>query len=780
MDIDLKKMMKTPQIKPHYRVETIEPKHVYLLAENSTNALTGEFYCHLTPLLDGQHSFDEICQILAEMADPEEIEYVLNRLNSKGYLTQAIPQLPLSAAAFWSLLNVEPQLAYDCLQKTSVYLASVGETTTDLLISSLTAVGIKTHPWKNHPPTSDQNSLLVVLTDDYLQPQLAKINETAIAANQPWLLAKPVGGVLWLGPIFEPGNTGCWQCLAQRLRGHREVEASVLRQKQKSIPNQTSSVSKREVSGCLPTSFAFLPSTLETAMNLIATEVAKWIVQQAEAEMPNFTTLAGKVITLNQANLTTETHTLSKRPQCQACGQPQLLQSRGFQPLSLSSRKKHFTTDGGHRAFTPEQTKKRYEKQISPITGIVSALVRVSDPDNPLIHNYSAIHSFGAAKSLSALRRSLRQKSGGKGKSDRQSQASGFCEAIERYSGIFQGDEPRIKSTLAELGDKGIHPGKCLHFSQSQYENREELNANCKVAHDWIAQPFDDTQEIEWTPVWSLTEQTHKYLPTAWCYYSYKLPKEHNFCVADSNGNAAGNTLESAILQGFLELVERDSVAIWWYNQIQRPGVDLASFGDDYLLQVQEFYQQNHRELWVLDLTTDLGIPAFSAVSRRVDGEYERIITGFGAHFDPKIAILRAVTEVNQIGLGMDEQDVSQMEEGMQKWMTTATRENQPYLAAAPGVPAKVYGDYPQLWSDDIYDDVLSCVKIAQEAGMETLVLDQTRPDIELKVVKVIVPGLRHFWSRFGAGRLYDVPVKMGWLSEALQEEQMNSMPMVF
>ena len=39
------------------------------------------------------------------------------------------------------------------------------------------------------------------------------------------------------------------------------------------------------------------------------------------------------------------------------------------------------------------------------------------------------------------------------------------------------------------------------------------------------------------------------------------------------------------------------------------------------------------------------------------------------------------------------------------------------------------------------------------------LVLNQTRPDIGLPVVKVIIPGLRHFWSRFGAGRLYDVPV---------------------
>ncbi|NES65114.1 MAG: TOMM precursor leader peptide-binding protein [Okeania sp. SIO2D1] len=768
--------MSNPQIKPHYRIEIIEPKHVYLLGENSTDALTGEFYCQLVPLLDGQHTFEEICQTLAEIVDPEDVEYVLNRLRTKGYLTEATPQLSPPAAAFWSLLNIEPQLAADFLQKITVYVASVGETTTDLLIESLTAVGIKTKHWEDYPPTSDRNALLVVLTDDYLQPELAEINKTTISANQPWLLAKPVGGLLWLGPIFEP-ETGCWECLSQRLRGHREVEATVLRQKQKSV---TSSSSTREVSGCLPPPAVFLPSTLATGINLITTEVAKWIVQQSGMEMPYFTTLAGKVITFNQANLTTETHFLSKRPQCPACGNPKLLQEMSFYPLSLTSRKKHFTTDGGHRVFTPDQTMKRYKKLISPITGVVSALVRVSDPKNPVIHTYRAIHSFRTAKNLDTLRRSLSHKSGGKGKSDRQSRASGFCEAIERYSAIFQGDEPRKKSTLAELGEQGIHLEKCLHFSPTQYANREELNAKCKVAHDWIPQPYDASKKIEWTPVWSLTEQTHKYLPTAFCYYAYKLPKKHNFCVANSNGNAAGNTIEEAILQGFMELVERDSVGIWWYNCLQRPGVDLASFEDPYLLEVQEFYRQNQRELWVLDLTTDLGIPAFTAVSRRIDGEHERVITGFGAHFDPKIAILRAVTEVNQIGLGMDEQDISQMDEGMQEWMTTATLESHPYLAPHPEIAAKVYGDYPQLWSDDIYDDVLTCVKIAREAGMETLVLDQTRPDIELKAVKVIVPGLRHFWSRFGKGRLYDVPVKMGLLSEALREEEMNSMPMVF
>ena len=57
---------------------------------------------------------------------------------------------------------------------------------------------------------------------------------------------------------------------------------------------------------------------------------------------------------------------------------------------------------------------------------------------------------------------------------------------------------------------------------------------------------------------------------------------------------------------------------------------------------------------------------------------------------------------------------------------------------------------------------------------MEMIVLDQTHPDIGLPVVKVAVPGLRHFWPRFGPGRLYDVPVAMGWRTTPLAEPALN------
>jgi ribosomal protein S12 methylthiotransferase accessory factor len=488
-----------------------------------------------------------------------------------------------------------------------------------------------------------------------------------------------------------------------------------------------------------------------------------------------FPTLDGKIITLNHSILDLKSHILIKRSQCSTCGDRQILHRQGFEPVKLVSRPKHFTHDGGHRAFTPEQTVQKYQHLVSPITGVVTELVRLTDPANPLVHTYKAGHAFGSATTLRGLRNTLKHKSSGKGKTDIQSRASGLCEAIERYSGIFQGDEPRKRATLAELGDLALHPESLLYFSDTQYANREELNAQgSAAAYRWIPNRFDVSQAIDWTPVWSLTEQKHKYVPTAFCYYAYPLPEEQRFCKADSNGNAAGNTLEEAILQGFLELVERDSIAMWWYNRIRRPAVDLSTFDEPYFVDLQQFYQQQNRELWVLDVTADLGIPAFAGFSRRTVGTSERISIGFGAHLDPTIAILRALTEVSQVGLELDKIPDDKLDGESKDWMLNVTVENHPWLAPDPSVPMKTASDYPKRWSDDIHTDVMNCVKTAQTAGLEVMVLDQTRPDIGLNVVKVIIPGMRTFWTRFGQGRLYDIPVKLGWLDAPLAEEELN------
>ena len=84
----------------------------------------------------------------------------------------------------------------------------------------------------------------------------------------------------------------------------------------------------------------------------------------------------------------------------------------------------------------------------------------------------------------------------------------------------------------------------------------------------------------------------------------------------------------------------------------------------------------------------------------------------------------------------------------------------------------RVVGRYVSF--DDLGACVERCVAIAADLGLETLVLDQTRADIGLPVVKVIVPGLRHFTARLGPGRLYDVPVTLGRKPRPSDENDLN------
>lgn len=138
-------------------------------------------------------------------------------------------------------------------------------------------------------------------------------------------------------------------------------------------------------------------------------------------------------------------------------------------------------------------------------------------------------------------------------------------------------------------------------------------------------------------------------LPTAFLYYNHPSKGPHPSLMCCSNGAASGNTLEEAILQGFFELVERDSVALWWYNRVHKPGVDLDSFQEPYFKEMEDYYRSMNREYWLLDITSDFGIPSFAALSRRTDQEAEEIMYGFGCHFDPVLAALRALAEMSQV-----------------------------------------------------------------------------------------------------------------------------------
>jgi oxazoline/thiazoline synthase len=180
----------------------------------------------------------------------------------------------------------------------------------------------------------------------------------------------------------------------------------------------------------------------------------------------------------------------------------------------------------------------------------------------------------------------------------------------------------------------------------------------------------------------------------------------------------------------------------------------------------------------VLDITSDFKIPSFAAISCSTQQVEKNIVLGFGTHFDPKIAITRAVTELNQTRLSYATYKGHFNHPEEEYWFNKATLENQPYLLPDLSMKAKKYTDYSFKPNNNLKEDVIRCIEIASNLGMETFVLDQTKLDIGLNVVKVIIPGLRHFWPRFAPGRLYEVPLEMGWLEKPLEEKELNPIPM--
>ena len=748
-------LVELPALAPHLQCHDIGGQRMLLVSESFNTLLHGGLYCGLLPLLDGRRPQHEVVRALEGAHATAEIETAIVSLAARGYVVSGDHGLDRSRAAYWSSLGASPRWAEQRLAEARV--AVVGDEGRLARHLERSGAGVGT----------DGAGLTVIVCQDYLDDGLADVNRRQLELGAPWMLARPHGIRPLFGPVFRADGAGpCWGCLSHRLRSHQEVHSFL-----------------RNVAGgeAAFTPFAADPTVLEALCALIAAEVVKWLVLDEAAPVHD------RAVAMDVGTFVTSHHRVTRRPQCPACGDDALHRpDRPPVPVCLQASPKAHGNSGGERAVAPAVTLAKYRHLVSPVSGVVTWLSRTTDEADPWLHVHWAGSNLGArGRTLSSLRRSLRSKSAGKGSTREQSEVSALCEAIERYSGAFHGDEIRVRRRFTELArdDAAIHPNDAQLFSDHQLANAERINAK---GHPYNVVPprFDPDAEVEWTPVWSLTQRRHRYLPTSMLYSMPADQRGPADLIADSNGCAAGNTLEEAILQGFYELVERDAFAIWWYNRLRAPAVDLSSFDDDYLASAADQYRRYERDLWMLDVTSDIGVPAFVALSRKPNAGTEDIIYGAGAHADPRIAALRAVCELNQCLTWLPRPGRSDGRPMIDDplalwWWRTARLADCSWLAPAADRPPCTAARYPVIESTDTLEDVERCRGLAEARGMEFLVLDQTRPDVGMPVARVVVPGLRHFWARFAPGRLYDVPVHMGRREQPLAERDLNPAPVI-
>src|SRR6266478_8061400 len=559
---------------PNFSVYVLPPETVCLYSEDRKFFLHGELYCALAAEIgQGGKSVAALIRELAQSFPRDKIDEAIKRLLDRRFVVSKVRWD--TAAAYWASLGLPLQAAEKNVENRRLRIQSLDVHGAKELAAALREFGVRV--------VQRSAELTVVLVGDYLDARLAELNRKNLADRTPWLLVQPSGIFPLVGPLLRPGKGACWVCLAARMARNREIKAMLDRK------------GARQVAA---SPLAGAPVG-QGGIALAAVEIAKAIATDFRTD------LADHILSLDLLGSTIVRHHVPARPQCPACGRKELRDpSRAPVPLKLAAGGKLVMTSGGYRSVLSGATVARFRKHVSPLTGVVSRLERI-DADLPMNTNYFATHNFSApAMSVNELKAGLSGGSFGKGSTAEQGEASALMEAIERYSGIFQGDEIRIKRRFTDFAPGDAIPANDVQlFSESQYQARHQ-----QVPDDSqpVPDPADPSAKIEWSPVWSLRDKRFKYLPTSLLYFFYGGPASFH---ADSNGCAAGNTLEEAIVQGFLELVERDAYAIWWYNRVQRPEVDLSQFDDSYVRDLQTQLAETGRRVWVLDITSDLGVP---------------------------------------------------------------------------------------------------------------------------------------------------------------------------
>jgi ribosomal protein S12 methylthiotransferase accessory factor len=718
-----------PRFLSSLAVAPIAEDLLLILNERRRTILRGRAVALVGGLIDGERSIGTIHALVERELSLTEVLNVLEQLTVKGYVTGAAKETS-GSAGFWESQDIDGGAALDHLRGAAVAMAAAPPLDTVRLAKCLNDAGLGVDP---------DSHLRVVLTDDYLRAELTELCETAGRSHAAVLLVRPTGPNPSIGPLIAPDAT-CLACFQYWIRLNRPVEALLTRELGKPfhLPAVSSPDSEQAVFGLLS--------------SVIARHFAAW---------PQRSGFDRSLLTIDLSTHETRRHQIVRRPQCPCCGDPAWMRRQAETAPALTSVRRLLCRDGGYRQRDPGETYALYRHLISPVCGPVAYL-------HPMPRRHAGMRKVYVAGYLVCPQELPRANSfdktcAGKGQTDEQARASALCEALERYSGVYQGDEACLHARVADLDGRAIGFDALQNFSAGQFSRRMAINARTHDRRRQVPQRLDESTPIDWTPAWSLVSGKRHYVPLSYCYAEAPASAGAAYGIHNPNGAAAGNCREEAILQGLLELVERDATAIWWYNQIPRPAIDLRSFDDPYFDSLVADYAAAGWQLWVLDLTHDLGIAVCAAIASKMDAQ--RFAIGFGAHLSAHLAVQRALTEVNQLfdpaGLSPAPWDHA--------GLTDST-----FLFPCSATPLRGAGDLPSCGGADLLDDIRTCISRLAARDMDVLVVDKTRPDIGLCVMQVIVPGLRHFWPRFGPGRLYDVPVALCWLDEPRTEDGLN------
>jgi len=362
--------------------------------------------------------------------------------------------------------------------------------------------------------------------------------------------------------------------------------------------------------------------------------------------------------------------------------------------------------DDTHRAMPPEETLKRAEAKL-PAAGI-TRVANITNLDRIGIPVFSSIRPMADKGAVSVYN--------GKGATPTEAKVSAMMEGLERYS--------------AELRDRELKIDCFSHLDTA-------LNPSDLI----LPEGADPDDMIPWIFGWDIMNDEEILVPANAVFHP--LPADYKRLFrTNTSGLASGNVIEEAIFHGLAEVIERDAWALVEATRMTGPLIcDVEDIQAKGLL---DKFAAAEVDVYLRDITSDIGIPTCAAAADDVRLRDPTLLTtGMGTHTSAVVAVLRALTEVAQSRLTQihgAREDTTIADFRKQIGYDRTKRLNKHWFEATD---RKSFAEIESFESDDFLLDIEYMLKKLGEAGLDqVVVVDLTREEIGLPVVRVIVPGL--------------------------------------
>jgi ribosomal protein S12 methylthiotransferase accessory factor len=361
---------------------------------------------------------------------------------------------------------------------------------------------------------------------------------------------------------------------------------------------------------------------------------------------------------------------------------------------------------------------------------------------------------------------------GAGGALDRETAAHlAIAESLERYSSCSWDPDELIWASANELGDDAIPPSAWPTCSETELSD---------VRSGLI--PSDPRVPIRWTRAWSVTRGAPVFVPAAQVYLQFppQSPAER-YTHPVSTGCAAHGDVESAITNGILEVVERDSIALTWLQQLRLPRLEYDL--DDLTPTQQEYVRRatsTNIKTVLFDATTDLGIPVIYGLQLADhDSRLAQMVVAT-CDTEPGAAIAKLHREAGSLRIALralsgaesaktlpaDPNDTVSVVGGALINGVPERRDRFSFLLDGERETRKVR-DMPSVEKGNALPWLLE--RLADK-GCEVIVVDITTDEarqVGATVVKVLIPQLMplsfaHRARYLGHPRLYSAPAAMG------------------